>query len=82
MVLESPVLPAIEGEVVTLRCRNKMTTNITAKFYKDGLLIGNSSTENLTIQSISKSDEGHYKCHIPGVRESSENWLAVRGEIQ
>lgn len=80
-MLESPALPVIEGEVVTLRCRNKMTTNTTANFYRNGLFIGSSSTGNITIQSISKSDEGNYKCRISGARESSENWVAVRGKI-
>lgn len=72
----------IEGEVVTLHCRNKMTANTTAEFYKNGSLIGSSSTGNITIQGVAKSDEGLYKCHISGDGESSDNWLSVRGVIQ
>ena len=81
VILESPVLPAMEGNNVTLSCRKKKTSsNLTAEFYKDGVLIGSSSTGELTIHSVSKSDEGLYKCNISGAGESSESWLAVRGK--
>uniref|UniRef100_A0A8P4GJM9 Ig-like domain-containing protein n=2 Tax=Dicentrarchus labrax TaxID=13489 RepID=A0A8P4GJM9_DICLA len=82
VILESPVLPVPEGENVTLRCTNKMTfsSNITAEFYKNGLLIGNSSSGNLSILSVLKSDEGLYKCSISGA-QSPDSWLAVRGKI-
>ena len=80
MILESPALPVMEGEAVTLSCRNKtMSVNFTTDFYKDGLHISSSSTGNATISRVSMSDEGLYKCNIPGVGESAESWLAVRG---
>ncbi|XP_051799767.1 low affinity immunoglobulin gamma Fc region receptor II-b-like [Acanthochromis polyacanthus] len=80
VILESPVLPVMEGEVVNFRCSDEMTSsNLTAGFYKDNLLIGSSSTGNFTIESVSKSDEGLYKCNISGVGESTESWLTVRG---
>ncbi|CAK6979236.1 low affinity immunoglobulin gamma Fc region receptor II-b-like, partial [Scomber scombrus] len=64
VVLESPVLPVMEGEAVTLHCRIKTTSsNITADFYKDGIFIKTESTGNMTIQSVSKSNEGLYKCN-------------------
>ncbi|KAK9525103.1 hypothetical protein VZT92_017438 [Zoarces viviparus] len=79
VILESPVLPVAEGAAVTLRCRNKTTSsNITAHFYKDGLLIRSSSTGNISILSVSRSDEGLYKCRIPDGGESAESWLTVR----
>ncbi|XP_044198405.1 low affinity immunoglobulin gamma Fc region receptor II-like [Thunnus albacares] len=79
VILESPVLPVMEGENVTLRCRNKInSSNLTANFYKDDFIRGSSSTGEMTIQHISKSVEGLYKCSISGVGESSESWLAVR----
>uniref|UniRef100_A0A1A7ZZF0 Ig-like domain-containing protein n=1 Tax=Nothobranchius furzeri TaxID=105023 RepID=A0A1A7ZZF0_NOTFU len=31
----------------------------------------------MTLQNISKSDEGRYKCSISGKGESPESWLAV-----
>ncbi|XP_078020866.1 low affinity immunoglobulin gamma Fc region receptor II-like [Epinephelus lanceolatus] len=79
VILESPVLPVTEGKNVTLRCRNKTTSsNLTAGFYKDGLLIRSSSTGEMTIHSVSKSNEGLYKCHISGAGGSPESWMAVR----
>ncbi|XP_045919983.1 sialoadhesin-like [Micropterus dolomieu] len=79
VILESPVLPVMEGEAVTLSCRQKKMSSLDAHFYKDGLLIGNSSTGNMTIHNVSKSDEGLYKCNISGAGESPESRLAVRG---
>ncbi|KAE8279394.1 hypothetical protein D5F01_LYC22981 [Larimichthys crocea] len=80
VVLESPVHPVQEGEPVTLRCTNEMTSssNLTTKFYKDDILVGSSSTGNMTIHSVSTSDEGVYKCKISGAGESPDSWLAVR----
>uniref|UniRef100_A0A8C4DXI1 Ig-like domain-containing protein n=1 Tax=Dicentrarchus labrax TaxID=13489 RepID=A0A8C4DXI1_DICLA len=81
VILESPVLSVRKGYNVTLSCRNKTTSsNLTAGFYKDGLLMGSSSTGEMIIHSVSKSDEGLYKCKISGAGESAESWLAVRGE--
>ncbi len=81
MILESPVLPVREGTNVTLRCRKKTTSSrLPADFYKDGLLMGSSSTREMTIHNVSKSDEGLYKCRISDIGESPESWLAVRGK--
>ncbi|KAM6894698.1 putative high affinity immunoglobulin gamma Fc receptor IB [Lycodopsis pacificus] len=78
VILESPVLPVRDGQDVTLSCRNKTTSsNITADFYKDGLLIRSSSTGNISILSVSRSDEGLYKCRISDGGESAESWLTV-----
>ncbi|XP_028420682.1 low affinity immunoglobulin gamma Fc region receptor II-a-like [Perca flavescens] len=80
VILESPVLPVMEGEAVTLSCRQKQTfTNLTTQFFKDGHLMVKSSTGIMTI-NVSKSFEGLYKCRIPGVGESPESWLAVRAD--
>ncbi|XP_038586037.1 low affinity immunoglobulin gamma Fc region receptor II-c-like isoform X4 [Micropterus salmoides] len=79
VILESPVLPVQEGEAVTLRCRNRtmFSSNLTAEFYKNGLLFGRSATGNM-IMHVSKTDEGLYKCHISGAADSPDSWLAVR----
>ncbi|XP_028420692.1 butyrophilin-like protein 2 [Perca flavescens] len=78
VILESPVLPLMEGETVTMRCRNKTSsTNLPADFYKDGRLMKSRSGEEMTINNVSKSDEGLYKCSIAGNGESPESWLAV-----
>ncbi|XP_039678976.1 sialoadhesin-like [Perca fluviatilis] len=80
VILLSPTVPVIEGESVSLSCRNKMAvSNLPADFYKDGLLRSTGYKGDFNIYSVSKSDEGLYKCSISGVGESPESWLAVRG---
>ena len=80
VILESPAVPVMEGESVTLICRNQ-TSTLSADFYKDGRLIRSSSSGNITIHRVSKSDEGLYKCNISDGGQSPDSWLAVRGEI-
>ncbi|KAL4007948.1 hypothetical protein ACER0C_001800 [Sarotherodon galilaeus] len=81
VILESPAVPVMEGEAVTLSCRNKTTSSsFTAEFYKDGIPIRNSSTGNMTIGRVSKSDEGLYKCSISSAGESPVSWLKVTGQ--
>ncbi|XP_026225454.1 high affinity immunoglobulin gamma Fc receptor I-like [Anabas testudineus] len=83
VILEIPALPVMEGEAVTLTCRNKTTSSQTsADFYKDGVFINSSSTGKMIINSVSESDEGLYKCSISGAGESTETRLIVRGETQ
>uniref|UniRef100_A0AAQ6IIF2 Ig-like domain-containing protein n=1 Tax=Anabas testudineus TaxID=64144 RepID=A0AAQ6IIF2_ANATE len=83
VILEIPALPVMEGEAVTLTCRNKMTSSkSSADFHKDGVFINNSSTGNMIIHSVSKSDEGLYKCSISGAGESAESRLIIRDNKQ
>ncbi|KAM7376908.1 hypothetical protein PAMA_013606 [Pampus argenteus] len=78
VILESPAHPVMEGEDVTLRCRNKTTSsNLPADFYKYGSHIKTEPTGEMIIHSVSKYDEGLYKCDISGAGESAESWLAV-----
>ncbi|CAI5660997.1 unnamed protein product [Oreochromis niloticus] len=78
VILESPAAPVLMEETVTLSCRNKTaSSNFKADFYKYGSQIHKSSTGNMTIQRVSKSDEGLYKCSISGTGESPESWLKV-----
>lgn len=80
VILESPALSVIEGDTVSLHCRSKtIIPNLQVYFYKDGLLMENSSAGEMVINSVSKSDVGLYKCSIPGVGYSPGNWFAVRG---
>ncbi|KAM9401124.1 basement membrane-specific heparan sulfate proteoglycan core protein-like [Salvelinus alpinus] len=80
VILESPVHPLTEGDSVTLTCTFRYQgTNPNPKtdFYKDGELIKNETTGEMTIPAVSKSDEGFYKCKS-GEGESPESWVTVR----
>ncbi|XP_035771883.1 low affinity immunoglobulin gamma Fc region receptor II-like [Neolamprologus brichardi] len=79
VILEGPAHPVVEGDTVTLHCRHNAdsSSNFTSTFYKNDDLIGNSSTGNLTIRRVSKSDEGLYKCNITGVGQSPDSLLVV-----
>ncbi|XP_033465469.2 Fc receptor-like protein 4 isoform X1 [Epinephelus lanceolatus] len=80
VILDSPALPVMEGDAVTLSCTNRKTSssNLTADFYKDGVFIRSSSTGNMTIHSVATSDEGLYKCNVSGAGGSADSWLTVR----
>lgn len=81
VILESPVVPVKEGEVVTFICRSTMAPSAhIADFFKDNRHINSSSTGKMTITRVSESDEGLYKCNISEFEESPESRLAVRGE--
>lgn len=83
MILESPALPVMAGDTVVLRCSNKATLlNHTADFYKDGLPIRTGYSEKMIIRSVSKSDEGLYKCSVSGAGESPESRLAVISNLK
>ncbi|XP_055766742.1 Fc receptor-like protein 5 [Salvelinus fontinalis] len=80
VILESPALPVTEGDSVTLRCRyQRIPSDLTADFYKDGSLIRTETTGEITIPAVSKSDEGLYKCSN-SKGESPESWMTVTGE--
>uniref|UniRef100_A0A669F8E6 Ig-like domain-containing protein n=1 Tax=Oreochromis niloticus TaxID=8128 RepID=A0A669F8E6_ORENI len=81
VILQSPVLPVMEGDDVTLLCKTKTTpSNLPAAFYKDGSLMRKQPTGHMTIQHVSRSDEGLYKCDISGHGESPSSWITVTGE--
>ncbi|XP_045556580.1 basement membrane-specific heparan sulfate proteoglycan core protein [Salmo salar] len=80
VILESPVHPVTEGDSVTLTCTfryQETNPNPKTDFYKDGILIKNETTGEMTIPTVSKSDEGFYKCKS-GEGESPESWVTVR----
>uniref|UniRef100_A0AAZ1XBD0 Ig-like domain-containing protein n=1 Tax=Oreochromis aureus TaxID=47969 RepID=A0AAZ1XBD0_OREAU len=78
VILQSPVLPVMEGDDVTLLCKTKTTpSNLPAAFYKDGSLIRKQPTGHMTIQHVSRSDEGLCKCDISGHGESPSSWITV-----
>ncbi|XP_035771488.1 low affinity immunoglobulin gamma Fc region receptor II-like [Neolamprologus brichardi] len=78
VILQSPVLPVMEGDDVTLLCKTKTTpSNLPAAFYKDGSLIRKQPTGHMTIQHVSRSDEGLYKCDMRNRGESPSSWITV-----
>ncbi|XP_030287518.1 high affinity immunoglobulin gamma Fc receptor I-like [Sparus aurata] len=78
VILQSPVLPVMEGDDVTLTCTTK-TSNLSAAFYKDGSFIRTEPTGHMTIQNVSRSDEGLYKCNTSSHGESPPSWITVTG---
>ncbi|XP_042256687.1 high affinity immunoglobulin gamma Fc receptor I-like [Thunnus maccoyii] len=79
VILQSPVLPVMEGDDVTLHCKTK-TSNLPADFYKDGSLIRTEPASHMTIHHVSKSDEGLYKCNSSSHGESPSSWITVTGK--
>lgn len=79
VILDSPVNPVTEGDNMGLHCRKKdKKSNFTADFYKSGISIGHRPTGSMMNPTVSKSDEGVYKCSISDTGESAESWLIVR----
>ncbi|XP_073330975.1 low affinity immunoglobulin gamma Fc region receptor II-like [Pagrus major] len=80
VILQSPVLPVMEGDDVTLTCTTE-TSNLSAGFYKDGSFIRTEPTGHMTIHHVSRSDEGLYKCHTREHGESPPSWITVTGKL-
>lgn len=86
MILESPIEPVMEGNTVTIRCSHRgedeynSKSEFSAAFYKDGVFMGKGDSGTMTFPAVSKSDEGFYKCKHPSKGESSQSFLAVRGD--
>ncbi|XP_024148479.1 protein turtle [Oryzias melastigma] len=82
VILQSPVLPVMEGHDFTLSCQSKTPpSNPSAAFYKDGSLIRTEPTGHMTLQHVSRSDEGLYKCHIRDHGESPSSWISVSEKL-
>ncbi|XP_034020312.1 sialoadhesin-like [Thalassophryne amazonica] len=79
VILQSPVLPVVEGSDVPLHCKTLTPPdNLPAEFYKDGSLIWTVPSGHMTIHHVSRSDEGLYRCKVQSRGESAESWLLVR----
>ncbi|XP_033984194.1 Fc receptor-like protein 5 [Trematomus bernacchii] len=77
VILQSPALPVMEGDDVTLTCRTKMADPPSADFYKDGVFIRTESDGHMTLHHVNRSDEGLYKCRVQNEGESPESRLSV-----
>ncbi|KAK3546595.1 hypothetical protein QTP70_030482, partial [Hemibagrus guttatus] len=80
VILDSPVHPVTEGRPLTLHClaRSKKIPDSGVDFYKDDSILQNQTTGEMTISSVSKSDEGFYHCKHPERGESLKSWVSVR----
>ncbi|MEQ2264090.1 hypothetical protein XENORESO_019029 [Xenotaenia resolanae] len=77
VILQSPVLPVMEGDDVTLSCQTKTPSNLPAAFIKDGSIIRTEPAGHMTLHHVTSSDEGLYKCYISGHGESPSSWISV-----
>ncbi|KAM9414394.1 uncharacterized protein KZ484_023095 isoform 2-T2 [Pholidichthys leucotaenia] len=81
VILQSPVLPVMEGENVTLLCKVRgHDDTLPASFFKHGSPVRNESTGRMAIHNVTKADEGPYTCYVSGKGQSPINWLFVRAE--
>ncbi|KAK3567222.1 hypothetical protein QTP86_014407, partial [Hemibagrus guttatus] len=80
VILDSPVHPVTEGHPLILRClsRSKKIPDSGVDFYKDDSILQNQTTGEMTISSVSKSDEGFYHCKHPERGDSPKSWVSVR----
>lgn len=91
IILIAPPFPVHEGDRMVLSCQYKTGNHSKTVLYKNRVKIfsSNSSSSgkviNLTIDSVTPSDEGFYKCASQdGKTESPESWLSVtpdRGQL-
>ncbi|KAM4565494.1 high affinity immunoglobulin epsilon receptor subunit alpha-like [Fundulus diaphanus] len=80
VILQSPVLPVMEGDDVTLSCHTKTApSNLPAAFYKDGSLIRTEPAGHMTLHHVTSSDEGLYRCSISAHGESPSSSISVSG---
>ncbi|KAM4713894.1 Fc receptor-like protein 1 [Anableps anableps] len=78
VILQSPVLPVMEGDDVILSCRTKTPhSSLPAAFYKDGSLIRTEPAGHMTLHQVTSSDEGLYQCSISGHGESPSSRISV-----
>ncbi|XP_058874511.1 Fc receptor-like protein 3 isoform X3 [Acipenser ruthenus] len=63
VILQTPTQPVFEGDSLTLRCRVRYGYTATkVVFYKDNKELQSQADTELSVNPVSKSDEGSYKC--------------------
>ncbi|XP_058874333.1 high affinity immunoglobulin gamma Fc receptor I-like [Acipenser ruthenus] len=63
VILQTPLQAVIEGDSLTLRCRVRTNYTFTRiVFFKDNEEIQSPNNTELSVDCVSKSDEGSYKC--------------------
>ncbi|XP_058874367.1 Fc receptor-like protein 5 [Acipenser ruthenus] len=87
VILQTPPQPVIEGDALTLKCRVRYGYTATrVTFYKDSKELQSQAGTELSVNRVSKSDEGSYKCRAwrwsshynHYSEESAEVWVSVR----
>ncbi|XP_044216868.1 Fc receptor-like protein 6 [Thunnus albacares] len=85
IILKSPAFPVSEGDKVVLYCQHWTGIHSKTTFFRNGAeIVTNSSVSSdrvtkMTIENVTKADEGFYKCVSEGRKmESPESWLSVR----
>ncbi|KAM4564991.1 Fc receptor-like protein 5 [Fundulus diaphanus] len=82
VILQSPVLPVMEGDDVTLSCHTKTApSNLPAAFYKDGSLIRTEPAGHMTLHHVTSSDEGLYRCSISAHGQSPSSSISVSAGV-
>ncbi|MGH0180246.1 UNVERIFIED_CONTAM: hypothetical protein FKN15_003670 [Acipenser sinensis] len=62
VILQTPPQPVFEGDTLTLRCHVYHYTATKVVFYKDNEELQSQAGTELSVDRVSKSDEGFYKC--------------------
>ncbi|XP_073331710.1 obscurin-like [Pagrus major] len=79
MILLSPARPVTVGDYVSLSCYlRRQTFGSIVFFYHNEKLIQNDTRWELKMSSVSKSDEGFYKCQHTR-KDSARSWMSVQG---
>ncbi|KAK1139696.1 Fc receptor-like protein 5 [Acipenser oxyrinchus oxyrinchus] len=86
--LQTSPQPVFEGDTLTLRCRVRDGyTASSIDFSKDNKELQSQADTDLSVDRVSKSDEGSYKCtawwwYLLFYRsETAEVWVSVRGKF-
>ncbi|CAK6956081.1 uncharacterized protein LOC128361794 [Scomber scombrus] len=84
IILKTPAFPVPEGGNVVLSCQYLKENKSNTTFFKNGEEIGTLSSKGvteMTIENVTKADEGFYKCVAKDRKmESPESWLSVAPE--
>ncbi|MGH0177652.1 UNVERIFIED_CONTAM: hypothetical protein FKN15_006970 [Acipenser sinensis] len=62
VILQTPPQPVFEGDTLTLRCHVWGYTATRVTFYKDNKELRSRAVTERSVDRVSKSDEGSYKC--------------------
>lgn len=84
VILRTPASPVLEGSAASLLCQYRTGSYGKTIFFKDGVKVNKSTSSisnteiKMTIDNVTKEDEGFYKCSPDDRRvESPESWLSV-----